>query len=110
RDELRYGQPQHEVRKILLTSGYYRLGNAILQNHDVVLIVQLQLGIAGIREFTEEPAGDLGQFRSQLEVEVGAQVGEGPVELLVQLPVHLQCIEPLLDALQLPPVALRSLQ
>ena len=69
---------------VLLAARNHRLGHAVLEHHDVVVLVQLQLVVAPVGEIGEETAGDLRELRPQLEVEVGPQVGERAIQLVVE--------------------------
>ncbi len=100
-DHLRDREAQHEVGEILLAAGDHRLGDAVLEHDDVVLIVELDLGVAAVGELAQERARQLRELGTQLEVEVGAQVGVRAVELVVQPLVRVELAECTLPVRQL---------
>src|SRR2546423_119321 len=92
-DHLGDRQPQHQIGEVLLAARQHRLWNAVLENDDVVLIVQLELGVPRIGQLTKKCARELRKLRTQLEIEVGAQIGERSIQLVVEPPIANQGLQ-----------------
>src|SRR2546423_14312271 len=92
-DHLGDRQPQHQIGEILLAPRQHRLWNAVLENDDIVLIVQLELGVARVSQLTQKCARELRKLRTQLEIEVGAQIGERSIQLVVEPPIANQGLQ-----------------
>src|SRR4029450_13445925 len=81
-----------------------------LEHQDLVVAVELELGVARVRKIVEERTGKLRQLGAKLEVEVRSEIGIRAIELVVQTTVDLQPIEGRLTALELPSRSLRALE
>src|SRR6185312_1892731 len=101
RDHLRDGESEYEAREVLLTARDDRLHRTILQYDDVVAIIEFEFAVAPIREIGEERAGQLGDFRAELEVQVGPEIGVGAIELIVQALARVELAEQALSRFQL---------
>src|SRR4029450_5848063 len=81
-----------------------------LEHEDIVVVVELELGVSRVRKIVEERTGKLRQLGAKLEVEVRSEIGIRAIELVVQTTVDLQPIEGRLSALELPSRSLRALE
>ena len=84
RDHLGDREPQHEVGEVLLSARNDRLGDAALEDGHRVVLGELELVVAAVREVRQEARGELRDLGAHARVQLTPQVGEGPVELVVQ--------------------------
>src|SRR5579863_1065989 len=108
-DHLRDREPQHQVRQILLATRDDRLRQPVLEHDDVVLIVEFELAIPALGQIREEPARQLGDFRTKRKVEVRPQIGERTIQLVVHPLVPVQRVQLGLQLVQLPASDFRPL-
>jgi len=71
-------------RQILFAARDDRSGDRVLEDDDVVLVVQLDVRVATVGQLANVAARQIRDFWPKLLIEVGAQIGERAIELLVQ--------------------------
>src|SRR5204863_8567699 len=77
-------QTKDEIRKVLLAARDDRLRNVVFLDDDVVILVELQIGVSAVRQVREESACELGDLWTEVLVQIGPDVRVGVIQLLLQ--------------------------